>query len=1023
MTQPAALHPLRMLLVEDDPVRARALQDLLGASCPSGVDLLHVTDTGEALDVLRGQTFGVVLLSASLADDSGLDGVAAVLRQAGAAATIVLAARGEEVQALSTLRRGAHDYLMREDLSGRLLARAIRRAVARTRAEAVHRAHEASYRALFEQSLDAVLLTEPGGAILAANPAACRMFGYTEAEFLALGRGAVADPDDPRLAAALEERRRTGRFAGELTLKRKDGSRIPVEVSTQIFRDRTGRERTSMIVRDVTERQRAAEALSASERKYRGLVQGLYDGVFICDGNDAILEATTRLAEMLGYGRDELPRLTVSDLVDPGETETAPLCRKELMSAGMLVTERRIRRRDGTTFPAEVASVLLGDGLVECIVRDVTDRKRAERDRALLDAAGQVFSSSLDYREMLRDVAALLVPEHADWCVFEVLTEAGDLDAREITAADPHKDAILRELLGRHPFGHRAEADPVGRVIHSGEPLLIPEIRDELLSAAARDDHHLTQLRALAPRSAIIVPLIARGRVRGVLTLTASESGAVFDAQDLELAAELGRRAALAVGKARLHEQVQAAVRARDEVLAYVAHDLRNPLSAILNYAELLLTDSLSGEHRNEYLEVIVQAALQIDHFIQDLLEVSRVESGRLRLVTAAEGAASLVNEAMLVLQANARNAGHRVRVLLPADLPRVLADRGRVLQVLYNLVGNAIKFTPAPGVVTVRAKHAGEEVVFAVSDSGPGLPAESLPRVFDRFWQAQQARHGGAGLGLAIAKGLVEAHGGRIWVESEEGRGCTFSFTLPCAPATAPEAPLPAAPPAGRAPPADAASRRVRVLLVDDHPMVRRGFVDLLSREDRFLVVGEAASGEEAVRQAADRNPDVVVMDVSMAGMGGAEATRRIVADHENVKVLAVTAEPEDVRLLELLDAGASGFVQKSAAHRELISALDAVAAGDVYLAPAGKEILLRAVRERARSAKADPFSALSEQERAVLLYAAQGFTSREIARRLYLSPKTVDTYRSQAMRRMGLRHRSEVVRLALDAGLLQPG
>jgi PAS domain S-box-containing protein len=825
------------------------------------------------------------------------------------------------------------------------------------------------------------------------------------------------------LAAALEERRRTGRFAGELTLKRKDGSRIPVEVSTQIFRDRTGRERTSMIVRDITERQRAAGALAASERKYRGLVQGLYDGVFICDGDNRILEATSRLGDMLGYGRDELERLTVSDLVDPRDTEAAPLCRKELMSAGMRVTERRIRRRDGTTFPAEVASVLLEDGLVECIVRDVTERRRAERDRTLLDAASQIFSSSLDHREMLRDVAALLVPEHGDWCVFEVLSEAGDLDAREIVAADSQKGAIVAEVLDRLPFGDRPDRDPVGRVLHSGEPLLMPVIGDDVLSAAAGDDRHLAQLRALAPRSAMVVPLIAQGRVRGVMTLTASESGLVYDAQDLELAEELGRRAALAVGKVRLHEQAQAAVRARDEVLSYVAHDLRNPLSAILNYAELLLTDPRSGEHRNEYLEVVIQAALQIDHFIQDLLEVSRVESGRLRLVAGAEAVGSLVSEAMLVLRANAKHAGHRVRVLVPPELPRVLADRGRVLQILYNLVGNAIKFTPAPGTITLRVKQVDEEVVFAVSDTGPGIPAESLPRVFDRFWQAQQARQGGAGLGLAIVKGLVEAHGGRIWVESEEGRGCTFSFTLPCAAATAPEAPLPEATPALPALAAGEPTRRVRVLLADDHPMVRRGFIDLLCREDRFEVVGEAASGKEAVRQVSDRKPDVVVMDLSMAGMDGAEATRRIVAEHRDVKVLAVTAEPEDDRLLELLAAGASGFVHKSAAHRDLIAALDALATGQVYLDPKGKEILLRAVRERARSESADPFSALSDQERSVLLLAAQGYTSREIGKRLYLSSKTVDTYRSHAMRKMGLRHRSDLVRLALEAGLLQPG
>ncbi|HEX6909399.1 MAG TPA: ATP-binding protein, partial [Longimicrobium sp.] len=806
--------------------------------------------------------------------------------------------------------------------------------------------------------------------------------------------------------------------------------------STQVFRDGDGAERTSLFLRDVTERKRAEEALAASERKYRALVQGLHDGVFLCDAQNRVLEATDRMHEMLGQPPGALPGTRVADMVAAEDLAATPLRREELGRGGMLLSTRMLRRRDGGVFPAEVASVLLGDGQVECVVRDITERRRAEGERELLVAAGEVFASSLEPHEMLRRIAALAVPAHADWCIIDVLSEDGTLEAAECAAAAPRKHELLRTLLERYPHSDSPERHPVGRVLQSGEPVLVPVTDPAALRPVAADAEHQRLMDQLDPRSFLVVPLVARGRILGALTLAASESGRVFGPRDVEMAADLARRTALEVEKGRLVQRLRHAVQVRDQVLAYVAHDLRSPLGGIGLLAEMLIRAPGTEEERRRSLDDILEAARQIDRLIQDLLDASRLEAGRLRLHPAPEAVGPVVREAVRGLGPAAAQAGVELRQDVPEHVPSVLADRDRLLQVLSNLLGNAVKFTPPGGTITLGARPSGGEMVFSVADTGRGIEPADLPRLFDRFWQAERTREGGAGLGLAIVRGLVEAHGGRIWVHSQPGRGSTFSFTLPLAGAPAlpvSEIPVPGSPPAppipagpfapspASAPAPGASAGRLRVLLVDDHPALRRGLREMLSAMEEVEVVGEAGTGDEAVRQAAALRPDVVVMDLAMPGLDGVEATRRIVAAREGVRVLALTAEAQEEVLPRVLEAGGWGLVRKSSAHRDLVPALRAVARGRLYLDTAGSQQVVRGFREAMARAYHDPLASLSPQEREVALLTARGFTSREVALRLHVSPKTVDGYRSVVMKKLGLEHRAELVRLLLRAGLLR--
>jgi signal transduction histidine kinase len=258
-----------------------------------------------------------------------------------------------------------------------------------------------------------------------------------------------------------------------------------------------------------------------------------------------------------------------------------------------------------------------------------------------------------------------------------------------------------------------------------------------------------------------------------------------YGPQDLKLAEDLARRAALFLDSAGLYRAEKRAVRERDEVLGIVAHDLRNPLGAILMNAAALRRHGAAPASTRK-ADAIERAASRMNRLIQDLLDVTRLEAGHLSIDPDRVPTARIVADVTDAHKAQAASASCALCTELAPDLPDVWADRDRLLQVFENLVGNALKFTDPGGQITIGAAPREAELVFWVADSGCGMTADQLSHLFDRFWQARKADRRGAGLGLPIVKGIVEAHGGRIWVDSAPGRGSTFFFTLPAAPRAA---------------------------------------------------------------------------------------------------------------------------------------------------------------------------------------------------------------------------------------------
>ncbi|MBX6364616.1 MAG: GAF domain-containing protein [Gemmatimonadetes bacterium] len=503
------------------------------------------------------------------------------------------------------------------------------------------------------------------------------------------------------------------------------------------------------------------------------------------------------------YCNDEVERLlgrlarTAREWTEYGEfgavhPDGRPFAAEEYPTARVLMTgqpcripDLRYRRSDGAWVHLAVSAAPVRDATgrmvaVVSLYQDVSERRRVEEMLRFLAEAGQVLSSSLDYRETLRHVAALATQTLADYCIVDVVDETGEVQRIYAAHRDPARTPIVERFL-EYPPRLDDERFGVPMVLQTGKALLVPHVTDETYHALSQDDAHYRIHVELHPRSAIVVPLSVGGRVVGALTLVRTEAGLPpYSERSLRTAEALASRAALAIENARLYRVAQEAAREREELVAIVGHDLRNPLNTIAMASSLLALDSIPEEKKLAQAAIIQRAVDQAGRLIRDLLDLTRIRAGALTIRPHPLEPAVLLEDALQLLHPLAEMHSVGLRVAPPPPLPKVAADRDRVLQVFSNLVGNALKFTPEGGQVVLRAEAGAGEVRFAVVDTGPGIAPEDLEMVFDRFWQGSHTLHQGVGLGLSIAKGIVEAHRGRIWVQSEVGVGTSVWFSLP---------------------------------------------------------------------------------------------------------------------------------------------------------------------------------------------------------------------------------------------------
>ena len=462
------------------------------------------------------------------------------------------------------------------------------------------------------------------------------------------------------------------------------------------------------------------------------------------------------------------------------EPEEWPLVRS--IARGEIVTEEEIEylRSDGTrgtmlvsSAPIEAPDRRIVSGVAT--FHDITQRKQVERVQRFLAEASAILAASLDYRVTVAAVVRLAVPVLGDVCFLDEIGEDGEVRRLEVVFADRKlRDLAERvRLLAPSP----GSQSPQAKVLESGKPLLLAELADSDLQDTPEGEE---MLRTAGLQSMIVVPLLARGQNLGVLTFATASSGRRYSSLDLAFAEEIAHRAALAIDNARLYLHATKATGTRDELIAAVSHDLKNPLATIVTTAELLARSEAPDEKRRRWVESLRKSADAMKHLIEDLLDIARIEAGRLTIEEQRCAVGALLAEALDLMQPLAQQKRLRLERQLPGGEVYLRCDRPRILRVLSNLIGNSIKFTSEGGAITVRAELADREVRFSVADTGSGIAADELPHIFERFWQARKTARLGAGLGLAIAKGIVDAHRGQIWADSETGTGSTFFFTLP---------------------------------------------------------------------------------------------------------------------------------------------------------------------------------------------------------------------------------------------------
>ena len=413
------------------------------------------------------------------------------------------------------------------------------------------------------------------------------------------------------------------------------------------------------------------------------------------------------------------------------------------------------------------------------------ERERAERRLRFLADASSHLAGSLDYDTTLERIAWLAVPALADWCLVDVLEDDGEIRRVEVAHADPARAGAAEVLRGYPP--DRRSSEGIAQVLRTGVPELIREIADNRQAVPARDSRHRAIVLSLGARSLMRVPLLARGKTLGVISLISADPRRRYGATDLALAEELGRRCAVAVDNARLYAESQEAIRARDEFLSIASHELRTPLTGIKGYAQILqrahLRGQLDEERLGRSLATIDDAADRLTALVDDLLDVSRIRTGHLplRLTTV-----DLVATLREVTDRYRDHLGeqHNLDLELPEDPVFAGVDVDRLEQVVTNLLSNAVKYSPAGGAVQLSLVGGEGGALVKVTDSGIGLPPESLEAIFQPFGRAANATRRslpGMGLGLYICRTLVERHGGRIWATSGgENRGTTFGFWLP---------------------------------------------------------------------------------------------------------------------------------------------------------------------------------------------------------------------------------------------------
>jgi PAS domain S-box-containing protein len=667
-----------------------------------------------------------------------------------------------------------------------------------TRSElALSRSH---LRTIVDNAYQFIGLLAPDGTLLEANRSALRLVEARRED--TIGRPFWETPwwaGDPEQRKRLRDgiaAARQGRFVRfDATHPTADGRTVDVDFSLTPVRDALGN--VALIVpegRDITDRRRVEEALRRSEARLARLLSAAPDAIIAVDEDQRIVLFNREAEHTFGWKSEEVLNQPLDILIPPRfRARHREHIREFAREAASIrsMTDRQWPifgvRKNGEEFPIEAAISnvdLEGMRTFAVMLRDVSKRvslerelnRRLEQQRLLVDLAAALAKTS-DYDEALIEAAELIAGSLATVCIAYAATD-GEIRRVRVACKDPARAAAAEELE-RQPLD-AVQLGAVRSLISSEQLRFVKELTPEVLRSALQNEEHYARLAALDPRSGIAVPLVIHGRPLGALVFLSSNVDRLYGDEDVSLATLVAGRTALALDALRSLQIARDAARDREALIGFIAHDLRNPLNvvglAVQRIADLAPTDA---DEIRRGLATIARSAARANRLVEDLLDLRRPEDD-LTLASRPTSPRRLVAEVLETQRVLVDAASLTLQIDVPDDLPAVQIDRDRIAQVLENLMANAVKFTPPGGRILVRAVSQDQDVLFCVKDSGRGITSQALEHVFDLYWRGPTRAHAGLGMGLPIARRVVEAHGGHIWIESQEGAGCTVFFTLP---------------------------------------------------------------------------------------------------------------------------------------------------------------------------------------------------------------------------------------------------
>lgn len=734
---------------------------------------------------------------------------------------------------------------------------------------------------------DGVVCTDAHGRVTMMNPVAEVLTGWTQnaAQGRSLEEVFSIINEQTRLPVSnpVDKVLRDGVVVGlanHTILVSRDGTERPIDDSAAPIRDKSGEMLgVVLIFRDVTESRRVEQELRSSEVRLRLALDAGRMGVWDWNVRSGDLKWSDSLEPLHGLAPGTFGGSMehFTQLIHPDDREMVHTAiQRALESCGEYYVEFRNSRQhggihwiagSGTVFPGDDGKPLRMIG----IAQDVTQRRRAVQTAQFLADASAALAELTDFDTTLQKISSLAVPSFADWATVDVAEADGSLRRVSVSHAVPAKVQLAHDVHRRFP-PDPAAPQGVWNILRTGNPEIVPEITDELLVQSVKDDDVLGMLRELGLKSYIGVPVTARGKTIGVITFINAESERRYDQTDLAVAQDVASRASIALENAQLYRELRDADQRKDQFLATLAHELRNPLAPIGYGLEVMRLAGSENRAMADTRCMMERQLNQMTRLVDDLLDVSRITRDKIVLRKQRVELATVVLSAMEATRPLIEQAGHAITVTLPPMPIYLDADMTRLAQVFSNLLTNSAKYTPSGGQISLTAERFANEVAVTVRDNGLGIPAESMPKIFEMFSQVEhnmERAQGGLGIGLTLVRRLVEMHGGTIAVRSDgPGQGSAFTVRLPVVESTQPAA-------AVQGEHGVAATGQRRILVVEDNEdsaMSLGMMLALMGHE-----IHTAHDGLAAVAAAQQFRPDLILLDIGLPKLNGYDACFRI--------------------------------------------------------------------------------------------------------------------------------------------------